>query len=155
VTNWRRHGKPQGSGVANDDDSTQVAALQRMLELQARVCYMNVDRTLATWTRTALALIAFGTVVDRFGVLLLRNHPAHMGTWLAPNPVSDVGGIVLVALGVGMAASAAVRHQAYRTRWAREYGWDNGFGPWLAFVFAVLVAAFGCVLLALLLWLVK
>lgn len=137
------------------DDAAQTAVLQQMVALQARVCYMNVDRTLATWTRTALALIVFGGVVDRYSVLLTRNHPPHIGTWLAPNPVSGLGGIVLIAMGIFIAASAAIRHQAYRARWLREYGRDETFGPWLAFGFAMMVVVFGSALLAILLWLVK
>ncbi|MBS0383141.1 MAG: DUF202 domain-containing protein [Proteobacteria bacterium] len=137
------------------DDASQVAVLQQMVALQARVCYMNVDRTLATWTRTALSLIVFGGVVDRYGVLLLHDHPLHVGTWLAPNPASSVGGVALVALGVFIAAAAAIRYEAYRVIWQREYGRDETFGPWLAFPFAVMVAVAGVAILAVLLLLVR
>ncbi|WHZ17961.1 MAG: hypothetical protein OJF55_000110 [Rhodanobacteraceae bacterium] len=137
------------------DNASQIAELQQMIALQARVCYMNVDRTLATWTRTALSLIVFGAVVDRYGVLLLDNHPAHVGTWLAPNPASSVGGIALVALGVFIAVAAAIRHQAYRAAWLRVYGRDETFGPWLAFPFAVMVAIAGSAIFAVLLLFVK
>lgn len=137
------------------NDASQIAALQQMVALQARVCYMNVDRTLATWTRTALSLIVFGGVVDRYGVLLLHDHPAHVGTWLAPNPASSVGGAALVALGVFIAAAAAIRHQAYRASWQHEYGSDESFGPWLAFPFAAMVAIAGSAILAVLLLLSK
>lgn len=137
------------------DDASQIAELQQMVALQARVCYMNVDRTLATWTRTALSLIVFGAVVDRYGLLLVRNHLPHVGTWLAPNPLSSFGGVVLVALGIFIAAAAAVRHQAYRAIWHRTYGRDERFGPWLAFAFAVMVAFFGAAILAVLLVFVR
>lgn len=141
--------------MANADTAAQTAALARMVALQARVCYMNVDRTLATWTRTALALIVFGGVVDRYGLLLMRSHPPHVGTWLAPNPVSDLGGIVLVGLGIVIAAAMAIRHQAYRARWRKAYGPAPDFGPWLTFAFATMVVGFGVALLAVLLVLVK
>ncbi len=65
--------------------SGSLQTMREMARLQARVCYMNVDRTLASWTRTALSLIVFGTVVDRFGLLLAGVRPAHVGTPLAPN----------------------------------------------------------------------
>jgi uncharacterized membrane protein YidH (DUF202 family) len=136
--------------VANDD--TQLLdTFRQMAVLQARVCYMNVDRTLATWTRTALALIVFGTVVDRYGLLLLRPHFVHTGTLLVPNPLSSVGGIILVAIGMFIATAAAIRHQAYRATWIRQYGHDPAFGPWLAAPYAVMVAILGTVVLALLL----
>lgn len=126
--------------------ASEVAGLRKMVALQARVCYMNVDRTLATWTRTSLALVMLGLVVDRFG-LLLRNVPAHVGTRLAPNPISSVGGIALVSLGILIAGAAAIRHQAYRVAWLREYGHDPSFGPWLSVSFAALVVVFGGALL--------
>jgi uncharacterized membrane protein YidH (DUF202 family) len=133
-----------------DDDAQVLETFRQMAALQARVCYMNVDRTLATWTRTALTLIVFGTVVDRYGLLLLRPAFAHLGTRLAPNPVSSAGGIFLVATGVFIVVAAAIRHQAYKGSWLREHGHDASFGPWLAFPFAVMVAALGVIVLALL-----
>lgn len=134
-----------------DEDARVLDTFRQMAALQARVCYMNVDRTLATWTRTALALLVFGTVVDRYGLLLLRPHLAHVGTSLAPNPVSSVGGIVLVALGVFVASAAAIRHRRYTSVWMREHGRDENFGPWLAQPFALAVAVVGVALLAILL----
>lgn len=133
------------------EDARSLDTLGQMAALQARVCYMNVDRTLATWTRTALTLIVFGAVVDRYGILLLRPHLAHVGTRLAPNPVSSLGGILLVAIGVFIVAAAAVRQRRYEAAWNRTYGRDASFGPWLTFPFAVGVALLGLAVLATLL----
>lgn len=132
------------------DISGPLQTMREMARLQARVCYMNVDRTLASWTRTALSLIVFGTVVDRFGLLLGSVRPVHIGTPLAPNPESSVGGLLLVALGTLLVTAAAVRHQRYRTHWQHRYGDDPRFGPWLAFPFAVMVAALGVTMLVVL-----
>lgn len=133
------------------DDVQALETFRQMAALQARVCYMNVDRTLATWTRTALTLIVFGTVVDRYGLLLLQPHLEHAGTYLAPNPVSSIGGLFLVGTGTFIVVAAAIRHQAYMASWHGEYGRDETFGPWLAFPFAVMVATLGIVVFALLL----
>jgi uncharacterized membrane protein YidH (DUF202 family) len=137
------------------EDARALDTLRQMAALQARVCYMNVDRTLATWTRSALTLIVFGTVVDRYGLLLLRDHFPHVGTRLAPNPVSSAGGLLLVAIGVFIAIAAGIRHQRYKATWHRAFGRDETFGPWLAFPFAVGVAMLGVTILALLLVLVQ
>ncbi len=134
--------------MTQDDGARQLESMREMARLQARVCYMNVDRTLATWTRTSLSLIVFGTVLDRFGLLLVRPAFVHAGTPLAPNPVSSIGGIALVALGTLLVAAAAIRHQAYRSAWQRAHGHDASFGPWLAFPFAVMVAVLGMLVLA-------
>jgi uncharacterized membrane protein YidH (DUF202 family) len=141
--------------MADDEDTRLLDTFRQMAALQARVCYMNVDRTLATWTRTALALIVFGTIVDRYGLLLLRDHFPHVGTRLAPNPVSSTGGIFLVAVGVLIVVTAAIRHQRYTAMWNRTFGRDETFGPWLAFPFALGVAACGIAVLVLLLVLVQ
>lgn len=137
--------------MAATEDLRTLQTFRQMATLQARVCYMNVDRTLATWTRTALALIVFGAVVDRYGILLLRPHLVHVGTRLAPNPMSSLGGIVLVAFGVFIVTAAAIRHHRYAVSWNRAYGRDRSFGPWLAFPFAVGVALVGIAVLATLL----
>lgn len=141
--------------MSDQGESEQLATLRQMVQLQARVCYMNVDRTLATWTRTALSLIVFGVVVDRFGLLMMQNSLAHLGTPLAPNPLSSLGGITLIAFGVLMATSAAVRHRHYEIAWDRVYGQSEREGPYLAFTFAVMAAVFGAVVLVLLLVLAR
>lgn len=137
--------------MAENEDERVLETFRQMATLQARVCYMNVDRTLATWTRTALVLIVFGTVVDRYGLLLLGPHFQHVGTRLAPNPVSSAGGICLVAIGILVAATAAVRHQRYMATWNQSQARDDSFGPWLAFAFAVGVVVLGAAMLAVLL----
>ena len=126
------------------------AAERRTITEQAKVCRMNVDRTLATWTRTALSLVVLGVLVDRYGVLV--NAPrAHPGTPLAPDPLYSVGGIALIALGTLMALACAIRHQAYRRRWNRVFAEFGSLGPWLACTFAVGTVVAGLALVALLL----
>lgn len=126
------------------------AATRKAITEQAKVCYMNVDRTLATWTRTALSLIVLGVLVDRYGVLVTAPR-AHPGTPLAPDPLYSSGGLVLVALGTLIAFGAAIRHQRYRRHWQRTFAEFGAFGPWLAFVFAAGTALAGAALVALLL----
>jgi uncharacterized membrane protein YidH (DUF202 family) len=126
------------------------ARQRRSITEQAKVCYMNVDRTLATWTRTALSLIVLGVLVDRYGVLV--NAPrAHPGTPLAPDPLYSVGGIALIVLGTLMALACTIRHQAYHHRWNRVFAEFGAFGPWLARTFAMGVVIAGVVLSVLLL----
>lgn len=126
------------------------AGHRKMITEQAKVCYMNVDRTLATWTRTALSLVVLGVLVDRYGVLV--NAPrSHPGTPLAPDPLYSVGGIALLVLGTLMALACTVRHQAYHRRWNRVFAEFGAFGPWLARTYAVGVVIAGVVLTVLLL----
>ena len=126
------------------------AGARKVITEQAKVCYMNVDRTLATWTRTAMSLVVLGVIVDRYGVLVTAPR-VHPGTPLAPDPLYSTGGIVLVVLGTLIALATALRHQAYRRRWNRVFAEFGAFGPWLAFVFAAGSAAAGIALTIILL----
>jgi len=134
-------------------EKLQVETAHELVELSLQRSYMNTERTLAVWTRTALSLMIFGITVDRFG-LLLRHPPWHVtdvGRML-PNPLSTLGGVVLVAMGVVILLAAGFRFLAYGIVWYRQNPRRVWFhGPWLAFSFAMLMAAFGIVLLVVLL----
>lgn len=120
-------------------------------EMSAERSYMNAERTLSVWTRTALSLMIFGIAVDRFG-LLLRHEPwPHASSPLLPNPLSTLGGVILVALGVFMVGTCGVRYLLYARAWRKTHAWPPRHAPYLAFAFAVLVALFGIALLVVLL----
>mgnify|MGYP001550690917 CR=1 FL=1 len=151
--------------MPEDREPEQVALMRRVVELAERQTalaaerteqsaersYMNSERTLSVWTRTALSLMIFGIAVDRFG-LLLRHEPwPHAGTRLLPNPLSTLGGVILVALGVCIVATCGIRYLVYARIWRRTHAWPPGHTPYLAFTFAVLVALFGIALLGVLL----
>ncbi|HLY04736.1 MAG TPA: DUF202 domain-containing protein [Rhizomicrobium sp.] len=68
------------------------------------------ERTFLAWVRTSIAVIAFGFIVERFDLFLafasLAGKPA------LPVPRSGFGhvaGLVLIIIGMGMIAIAAVR----------------------------------------------
>jgi len=140
--------RPQG----DDAHGLQVQVARELVELSLQRSYMNTERTLAVWTRTALSLMIFGIAVDRFG--LLMNHPP----WrvldtrqLLPNPLSTLGGVVLVAMGVAILLAAGFRFLAYGLKWYRRNPRKVWFHtPWLAFSFAMLMAGFGIALLVVL-----
>jgi len=120
-------------------------------EMSAERSYMNAERTLSVWTRTALSLMIFGIAVDRFG-LLLRHEPwLHAGSPLLPTPLSTLGGVILIALGVFMVVTCAIRYLAYARLYRKSHAWPAKHPPYLAFAFALLVALFGIALLIVLL----
>ncbi|MGN6312141.1 MAG: YidH family protein [Rhodanobacteraceae bacterium] len=158
--------------MAEQPEPEQIALMKRVVELaeqqttlaakrteqsaerseqSAERSYMNAERTLSVWTRTALSLMIFGIAVDRFG-LLLRHEPwPHAGSPLLPNPLSTLGGVILVALGVFMVGTCGVRYLLYARAWRKVHAWPPRHAPYLAFTFAVLVALFGIALLVVLL----
>ena len=138
--------------MVEEDHLPQAPTAHELVELSLQRSYMNTERTLAVWTRTALSLMIFGIAVDRFG--LLMNHPpwrVMQAADLLPNPLSTLGGVVLVALGVLILFATGFRFLAYGRRWYRENDrkvWYHT--PWLAFTFTMLMAAFGVALLVVL-----
>jgi uncharacterized membrane protein YidH (DUF202 family) len=138
--------------MTEDSHSLQVQVARQLVELSLQRSYMNTERTLAVWTRTALSLMIFGIAVDRFG-LLMRHPPWHVENTrqLLPNSLSTLGGVVLVALGVLILLAAGFRFLAYGRAWYRANPLKVAYHtPWLAFTFTMLMALFGIALLVVL-----
>lgn len=68
------------------------------------------ERTLLAWQRTAIALMGFGFVVERFGLFLRMavNQPATA----APRAFSRWLGVGLLTLGAGVAVVSALQFRA-------------------------------------------
>ncbi|MGH8398024.1 MAG: YidH family protein [Gammaproteobacteria bacterium] len=137
--------------MSEQETYEQIKSLQQtLIQLSAERTYMNTERTLSVWIRTALGLMIFGIAIDRFG-LLLHGLPWLPHAHLHRLTVSTWGGAVLVALGVLMALAMDVRFLAYSAIYRRSYEWPVKHGPYLAATFASLVAVFGIILLIVML----
>lgn len=96
------------------------------------------ERTLLAWQRTAIALMGFGFVVERFGLFLrvVTNQPLStmqrgFSLWL---------GVALIALGAGCAVVSAIQHRrVLRTLGAAEIprGYWVSAGVWLNYLLAL------------------
>jgi len=111
-------------------------------KLARRLVYFAAERTLFAWIRTALALMALGFVVDRFG-LIARQFFAGSGGQLGPTSISFRAGTVLVILGVVMTVVAGVRYSSFALRYSREGSTEPGYGLSLGILFTVLTAIVG------------
>lgn len=130
--------------------SKQLAMMQKLVEMSAQRTYMNAERTLSVWVRTALALMVFGIAMDRFA-LLLHRQPKVGGPW-HPNLLSTWGGAALVTFGVIVAVTTGIRFLAYVVAYRRNHEVPTHHGPFLGPFFALSVAIFGIALLVLLLF---
>jgi len=105
------------------------------------------ERTFLAWVRTAIAVMAFGFLVEKFD-LFLRIEAAP-GAALAPAGrgqfIGDVAGLALIALGTGMAVLAGIRfHRTTRDIDAQEV--RRGPGERMDFTLVTLVVLLGLAL---------
>jgi uncharacterized membrane protein YidH (DUF202 family) len=148
--------------MTQDHESKQIEIMKQLLvlaekqtvysversEMSETRSYHNAERTLSVWVRTALALLICGLAIDRFE-LLLDESPRLVAHDLLPGQASGWASIALVLLGVLMAAITGLRFLAYARVWKRRHELPPYHGPYLATFFALTVALFGAILLAI------
>lgn len=100
--------------------------------------YFAAERTLLSWVRAALGLMAFGFVVDRFELFLRYNNHDHLAH-VYPEAFPLWLGTLLVMTGVVMNAVAAIRYFRFAALYRRETRTDPGHGLSLAVLFTVLI----------------
>ena len=133
--------------MSEHDSETQEPNYARCL------VYFAAERTLMSWVRTALGLMALGFVIDRFSLVLRQ---------IAPNVAvhysrafSFWGGTLVVFLGAIMAVVAAIRYTLFALHYHRDYQHDQstrpGHGILLGVIFTVIVAVVGFVVVGFLL----
>jgi putative membrane protein len=103
--------------------------------------YMAAERTLLAWIRTALALMAFGFVVARFG-MFLRELAAAGSVPVQGRGLSLQLGLAIIVVGIFVAIVSAIRHQRY-VRAIDEGDFRRRFGSTFAYVVVGVLAALG------------
>lgn len=103
--------------------------------------YMAAERTFLAWLRTAIALMAFGFVISRFG-LFLRMLAATTAAPQEGSGASVIVGMALIAVGVVVTIVAAIRHHRY-VRAIDAGSFRSAFGSTFAFAIAALLAVVG------------
>jgi putative membrane protein len=69
------------------------------------------ERTFLAWVRTAIAVMAFGFVIERFDLFLQIAAPQMAGKQLAPHDqwFANIAGLAFIVLGVAMTVIAGIR----------------------------------------------
>jgi uncharacterized membrane protein YidH (DUF202 family) len=147
--------------MAEEQDAKQIEMMRRMVafaekqtnyslqrsEMSEVRSYQNAERTLSVWIRTALALMICGLAIDRFGLMVGGSTGPTRG--LPLDRISSCTSIGLVLFGVIMVITTGLRFLAYARVWRRRHELPAYHGPYLASFFALMVALFGLVLLAI------
>ena len=120
------------------------------IELSRRLVYLAAERTLTSWIRTALSLMALGFVIDRFKLVLdlMPGASTHPQTY-AQGPWAWSGS-VLIGMGVAMALGAGVRYLRFEIAYDHQSSTRVGHGITIGAAFAILLAVFGVALIVVL-----
>jgi inner membrane protein YidH len=105
------------------------------------------ERTFLAWVRTAIAVMAFGFIVEKFDVFLKIAAPRLSGGALSipGQKFANIAGLALIVLGTAMIATAAFRF----LRTARIIDRDEparGPGSRIDLTLAALLVLLGCAL---------
>lgn len=107
-----------------------------------RLVYFSAERTLMSWVRAALGMMALGFVIDRFGLVLRQISPAADGTHI-PRAYSFWGGSMLILVGGLMAMAATIRYWRFAYDYYHENSTLPGHGIMMGVVFAAILAILG------------
>ncbi len=120
------------------------------VELSRRLVYLAAERTLTSWIRTALSLMALGFVIDRFQ-LVLDLMPATSASAQTYGRAPWIwSGSMFIGMGAAVALGAGVRYLRFALAFHREGSTRVGRGIAIGAAFAMLLALFGLVLIVLL-----
>jgi uncharacterized membrane protein YidH (DUF202 family) len=99
--------------------SAKISEETRIIRVRNRRVHMANERTFLSWIRTSIGIMAFGFVVEKFGIFMKQvsyfiGKEAGQGISVghAPSPgYSSVFGIILIGLGALMGLLAFVRYR--------------------------------------------
>ena len=120
------------------------------IELSRRLVYFAAERTLTSWVRTALSLIALGFVIDRFGLVLEMLHASAAAAGTGSRALSTWAGSLLIGLGAVMALAAGIRYLRFAIAFHREGRTGVRHGIYVGAAFSLVLALIGFVLIILL-----
>lgn len=119
----------------NESDRDPITNAQRLV-------YLAAERTLMSWIRTALGLMALGFVIDRFGLVLQHiTTPSELAS--QTGPYSFWGGAILVLVGAAMALIAGIRFWHFSHEYQQQQSTRPGHGILVGVGFTVTIAVLG------------
>ena len=133
-----------------DQNEKPVDPERDSIELSRRLVYLAAERTLTSWIRTALSLMALGFVIDRFGLILQMLHK-HLDTSSpGPRALSTWAGSLFIGFGATMAFIAGARFLRFARAFHREGSTGVRHGIYVGVGFAMFLTLLGAGLVVLL-----
>jgi putative membrane protein len=114
-----------------------------------RLVYFAAERTLLSWVRAGLGLMALGFVVDRFGLILGQMKSHDLEHWRT-DPFSSWIGISMILVGIACNVTAAIRYLRFEIRYHHEMDTRPRHGLSLGIFLTLIVSALGIVVVFLL-----
>lgn len=133
-------------------ENTQLDSMKELVQLSAERTYMNAERTLSVWIRTALGAMIFGIAIDRFGIMLrelLTSKPAKFQFHMH---IMHITGIVLVISSMILSFVYSLRFIRYSRDYKKDFSLPAAHNMWLSPLVGFLVILFGIPLLILMIW---
>lgn len=115
-----------------------------------QLVYYAAERTLGSWVRTALSLMALGFVIDRFDLVLRQVVKTPVRAVLHSHQLWSWSGSILIGMGIAMLTAAGVRYLLFALRYHRGQPARVGHGLLVASLFTFLIADAGVFLLVVL-----
>lgn len=120
------------------------------VELGRRLVYLAAERTLTSWIRTALGLMALGFVIDRFGLILEMMHASSKALDPGSRMLSTWAGSLFIGLGAAMSLGAGVRFLRFAIGFHRERRTGVRHGLYVGAAFSLLLALVALAMIILL-----
>ena len=142
---------------ANDEKNvkSQIEGMKRLIELSEKSTafsagrsYMNAERTLSVWIRTALAAMIFGIAINRLDILFFKMN-LHVEKLANIETFTKMIGFGLVFFSLFIAISSGIRFIAYVKNYKKDYPLPSHYNPWLPTSYAFLTVLFSIFLLIL------
>lgn len=130
---------PQNTKAVSEDEETERETMVR------RLVYYAAERTLMTWIRASLGLMAFGFVIDRFGLIIRQSLP-EAGARYYPKLFSFWTGTAMVGLGTLMAVTAVVRYWRFSVAYHRSSSTNPRHGIMVGVFYTLLLAVIGFII---------
>lgn len=105
--------------------------------------FFAAERTLLAWNRTALSLMAFGFLIERFGLFLEMLGREEVK--ILQRHISLVIGLAFILFAAGLAGYSALQHVRF-LRKLRPAEIPEGYDPRVGTVVNALLAIFGAML---------